>query len=103
MATRASIEMDFRQAMAQADRVDDAANNLSGVSNRQLEGTLQDLASGWNGENADAYLAKGAKLQSRINNSASELQEIASTIRRIAKRIYDTEMANLRIAEQRDY
>lgn len=102
MATRASIEMDFRQAMAQADKVDDVANTLSGVSGKQLGGTLHDLAAGWKGENANAYLAKGARLQNKINDSSGELHEIASMIRRIARRIYEAEMANLRIAEQRD-
>lgn len=83
--------MDFHLAMAQADKIDEIAERLSQTSEKKLGKTLQDLSMGWKGENASAYLRKGAKLQNRINNSASDLHSIAEDIRSRAKRIYETE------------
>lgn len=103
MATRERIEMDFRQAMAQADKVDDLAERLSQVSNTQFGNTIQNMAAGWKGENAAAYLGKGARLQNRMNASASDLHNSAAAIRRAARRIYDAEMASLEIANSRSY
>lgn len=103
MASRASIEFDFHQAKAQADRLDAVADQLNGLSNNKFGGTMQHLSSNWKGENASLYLSKGGKLQGQMNGTASELHSIASEIRAVAERIYRAEMAALRIAEQRDY
>ena len=66
MATRRRIEMDFKQAMAQADEVDEIADRLSDISNGQLGDTMQNLAAAWRGENATSYLGKSARLQDKI-------------------------------------
>lgn len=101
MATRASIEMDFNMARRQADRLEELADKLRGLSENRFGGTLNNISGNWKGENATAYLSKGSKLQGKMNRSSSELYQIASDIRLIAKRIYDAEMANLLIAETR--
>lgn len=103
MATRASIEMDFRQAMTQAKKVDEIADRLSRVSDSQLNNIMQNLASGWKGENASAYLNKGFRLQNKISISSGELHNVASQIRRVAKQVYNAEMAALEIAMMRKY
>ena len=103
MATRESIEMDFRQAMAQADKIDGIADCLSQTSNDRFGGALQNMAAGWKGENASAYLGKGARLKNRMDTSASDLHNSAAAIRRAAHRIYEAEMAALDIANNRSY
>ena len=103
MATRESIEMDFRQARAQADKIDGIAERLSQLANNQFGNTLQNMAAEWKGENASAYLDKGARLQNRMDASASDLRNSAAAIRRAARRIYDAEMAALEIANNRGY
>lgn len=103
MATRERIEMDFRQAMAQADKVEGIAERLSQVSNGQFGNVLQNMAAGWKGENASAYYGKGAKLQNKMNASVADLRNNAAAIRRAARRIYDAEMAALEIANDRSY
>ncbi|MBQ0028685.1 MAG: hypothetical protein KBS96_08810 [Lachnospiraceae bacterium] len=102
MATRASIEMDFNLAKNQAARLEELADRLRGLSDNRFGGTLNNISSNWKGENASAYLSKGSKLQNKMDRSSSELYQIASDIRLMAKRIYDAEMANLLIAETRD-
>lgn len=103
MATRASIEFDFRKAMGEADEIDNIANRLSNLSQSKFGGTLQNIAANWKGENADIYLNKGSRLQENMGGTVSELHNIASDIRTIARRIYQAEMAALAIAQQRDY
>lgn len=97
MATRESIEIDFQQAMSQADRIDGIASQLSNLSNNKFGGSLQQLAGGWKGDNAKAYIGKGNALKSNINQSANELREIANAIREAARRIYAAEMAAIDI------
>ena len=103
MATRQSIEFDFRQAMAQADRIDTVADNLNNLSARRFEATMQNLSSNWKGENASAYRNKGERLQGKMNTTVNELRNTASDIRKIAKKLYDAEMAALDIATKRTY
>ncbi len=98
MATRERIEMDFRQAMRQADEVDEIASSLSRLADDKLEGSLITLASGWTGENANAYIKKGQALEGRINASAGDLRQVAEAIRSAARRIYEAEMTALAIA-----
>lgn len=88
MASKESKETDFHIAMAQADKIDEITERLAAVSEKKLGSTLQDLSLGWKGENASAYLRKGARLQSRINNSSTELHNIAQDIRNRARRMY---------------
>lgn len=103
MATRQSIEFDFREARSQADKLDSIADNLGNLAKDKLGDSMQTLSQNWKGENADAYLSKGSSLQNSISSSASELHGIASDIRTIAQNIYNAEMAALEIAEQRTY
>ncbi len=103
MATRQSIEFDFRQACDQADRLDSIADNLSNLAKNKLGTSMQTLSQNWKGENATAYLGKGNTLQGNISASSSQLRGIASDIRTIAQNIYNAEMAALEIAERRSY
>lgn len=103
MAGKASIEFNFRKAVSQAERLDQAADQLNRLSNNQFGNIMQGLAANWRGENASLYLDKGGRLQRQMDGTAKELHHIASDIRRIAKRLYDAEMEALRIAQKRDY
>ena len=87
MTSKERREADFHTAMAQADKIDEITERLSAVSEKKLGSTLQELSMGWKGENASAYLRKGAKLQGRINNSSLELHNIAEDIRSRAKQM----------------
>ena len=103
MATRASIEFDFNRALNQARKLEEVASKMKSLSDSSLEGTLQDISVNWKGENASVYLRKGKNLKSKVTSSADQLNAIAREIRRIAKRVYDAEMAALAIAEMRNY
>ena len=61
--------------------------------------------SAWNqlADICQKYLAKGNSLKDKIINSAKELDEVAESIRRSAKRVRDADMQALQAAQQRDY
>lgn len=103
MASRESIEFDFKKAKEQAKKLDEVAERLNRLSNQSFGGTMQQLSSVWKGENATLYLNKGDRLQEKMNATAGELQNIASDIRAVARRMYEAEMNALRIAQEREY
>ena len=103
MATRASIEIDFQRAKVQAAKLERIASQMNTLANQTLGGTLQNLSVGWKGENANLYIAKGNKLQEKINVTAGDLRGVASDIRKVAERIYRAEMEALSLAESRNY
>ncbi len=101
--TKGDIEFSYKQSMSLADEVEMIATSMKNLSNEKMGNTLIGINANWKGENASAYLAKGVALQSKVTTTAAELHSIAQSIRTIAKRWYDIEMANLAIAEQRTY
>ena len=103
MATRGEIEFDFQRAKAQAEKIDRIADRLRNLSQNDFDDSLQNLSAGWKGESASLYLQKGGALQDKIVNTASELYVVADDIRTIAKRIYEAEIAALKIAQERSY
>lgn len=88
MAVRENRESDFRVAMMKADQLEEIAKRLSDLSDRQLGSTMQNLSCGWKGENARAYLKKGAKLQGKIKETSSDLRNVAAELRSAGKNAY---------------
>lgn len=82
---------EYYYAAAQARRAEEIAAALKDVSDRQLSSILQSLAKGWKGENALAYLSKGAKLQDRISASSDRLCRIAEDMQKVIRKTYGTE------------
>lgn len=90
------IKMDYEKAKQQADKLDEAARELDKLQSQNFNNTLQQISVNWKGIPASAYLQQGRKLQGNIKTTASELRNIASAIRTIARRIYEAEMENYR-------
>ena len=101
MASRATIEFDFRKALGQADKIEAIADRLGKLSEREFGDIMQNLSVSWKGDNASQYLSKGSLLQEKMNGTVKELYSVATDIREIAKRIYEAEMAALAIATDR--
>lgn len=103
MATRESIRADLNAAYAQANQLENAARRLdSAAGDAGLNGSLSMVQANWTGNNANNYLNKGHELKRKMNTSASRLNQIAGTIRTVAKNIYDAELRNIELAEQRE-
>jgi len=103
MKSDSEIRYDFQQAIRKAEELESVASNLKRLSNSELENSLQSLAGAWKGEAARAYLAKGNRLQEKILENARKLEATARTIRSMAQKTYDAEMAAWRIAKEREY
>jgi WXG100 family type VII secretion target len=100
-AKTAIIEMNFAEAKAQANRLDDIASDMKRLAEKGMSEAISQLSSGWKGESATAYFAKSELLRNNILTTAQQIAEIADNIRRIAQRIYEAEMKALSIAQQR--
>lgn len=103
MAAKEKIELDFRQALKQADRIDAVANQLGSLSGKEFQGSLDNLSASWRGDNASMYLAKGGRLKEQMDGTAKELHAAAADIRTVARRLYNAEMNAWRIATSRSY
>ena len=97
-----SIEMDFGKAEQQASELEEIASSLESMSDKDLGGTLDELAKDWTGDNAAKYLQKGEALQGNLETTASAIQAVADVIRRIAEEIYEAEMRAWERAHDRD-
>lgn len=103
MTSEKTIKINFQQAKQQANRLDEIAEEMKNLSERDFADTMQIVRSNWRGENADLYISKGTRLQGNMTSTANSLHAIASEIRTVAKRIYEAEMKALRIAQERKY
>lgn len=97
-----SIVMDFEAARRQARELDEVAGDLSSLSGRQFEGTLDQLALNWTGDNSVKYINKGRTLQGNMDKTSQSLREVADAIRQIAEAVYEAEMEAWERAHDRD-
>lgn len=98
-----SIEFDFQQAIKRAEELEEIAADMKKLANEDLDSSLQSLSTAWKGEAATAYLTKGSGLKEKILKSSNDLKKTASTIRNVAKRTYNAELAAYKIAMERKY
>lgn len=96
MATLRQIFITFIDARAQADKLDECAQQLR-TERGKLESSLQNLRSGWDGDAANQYYQKCMLLMQKLLRSAEELEQTANVIRQSAKAYYDAERRNLEI------
>lgn len=101
MSNRASIEMDFKQAQAQAKRLEELAEQMTTIAEKRMKYSLEKIAGNWEGENANNYLRKGDREKEEIKETAGCLYGIAKDIRAIAQKIYEAEMKALKRARKK--
>lgn len=102
MISRFKIEMDYAKAILQSSKLESLASDLEKACS-DLDGSMTRLGNGWQGDEATAYRSKGGQLSEKISANARQLRETAEAVKDIAQKIRDTELENLRIAEQRKY
>ena len=79
------INIQYRDAIRRADRLDELANRLSRRAAVEIENLSNDISKQWEGEEAVLFLKKAAIIESDISKTVKNIRECASTIRRIAK------------------
>lgn len=101
--TKYQIECHYRLALKRADELSETARNIMKVSENISNDVMAGLEADWHGNSATDYKRKLNLFSAKVECEAKKLENIANTIRRVAKRTYDTEMQSLEISRKRTY
>lgn len=101
--TKYQIECNYRLALKRADELSETARNIMKVSENISNDVMAGLEADWHGNSATDYKRKLNLFSAKVECEAKKLEDIADTIRRVAKRTYDTEMQSLEISRKRTY
>ena len=101
--TKYQIECNYRLALKRADELSETARNIMKVSENISNDVMAGLEADWHGNSATDYKTKLNLFSAKVECEAKKLENIANTIRRVAKRTYDTEMQSLEISRKRTY
>lgn len=97
------IDIEFERTKELAFQMNQMAVRLQHLSQEQFLTCIRNTKVSWNGETADRFVGKEVKLCAQIATYASELQQIANTIRDQAEAMYLAEQCNESIAGIRKY
>ena len=103
MATAREILLNYKEALAQADKLDELAAELENIGVTNLNDALIDIRSSWQGDNAETFLRKAQPLTSKNQAIVKKIRNTASAIRTIATNVYNAEMRALELAAARTY
>ena len=103
VVTKYQIECNYRLALKRADELSETARNIMKVSENISNDVMAGLEADWHGNSATDYKRKLNLFSAKVECEAKKLENIANTIRRVAKRTYDTEMQSLEISRKRTY
>jgi len=95
-----SITFDYQQALAQAGRLEEIAARTDRGSESLAE-SMSLTVSGWQAGSGALFRKKGGRLEEKMEDSAAHLRSLAAAVREIARRMYEAEMANLALAQER--
>lgn len=101
--TKYQIECNYRLALKRADELFETARNIMKVSENISNDVMAGVEADWHGNSATDYKRKLNLFSAKVECEAKKLENIANTIRRVAKRTYDTEMQSLEISRKRTY
>mgnify|MGYP000068674502 FL=1 len=101
--TKYQIECNYRLALKRADELSETARNIMKVSENISNDVMAGLEADWHGNSATDYKRKLNLFSAKVECEAKKLENIANTIRRVAKRTYDTEIQSLEISRKRTY
>ena len=95
------IRMDFNEALADARRLDETAERMNSLAERDFQESINNLSYAWTGNNANIFREKEESVRREILENVKNLRNVADDIRTIARRIYEAEMRALEIARER--
>ena len=100
--TEYEITFNYQKAMNQAAELKAIASSLKKVGETQLAECLGKISKNWLGSNSEDFVAKGKKMETKIEKSSKSITLTAGAIETMAKNIYNAEMEALRIARERE-
>lgn len=96
------ITLDYHRAIRNANSLDKIADDIMKYSNN-MDNIGVKCNHDWKGQSASLFSTKIGRISDNLEQISSQLRNTAETIRRVAKRTYDTEMSTLEIARNRTY
>ena len=100
---RQTIEFNYQNTINLVRQLESVAADIKNVSDSYVRNSFHVVSLKWKSENSKIFVSNGDLLCSKMNQKAGKVVVIASTIRSIAKSIYEAEMEALRIEEERAY
>lgn len=101
MSTLNEIYFNYNKAINQAQELENISKQLKNATNNTMEDILNDVHATWKSDSTPQYIKKGQKVEDDIRTTATNLTNIAQTIRTIALRIRNAELNAWRIANER--
>ena len=101
MSTLNEIYFNYNKAIDQAKELENISKQLKNAANNTMEDILNDVHVAWKSDSTPQYIKKGQKVEDDIRTTATNLTNIAQTIRTIALRIRNAELNAWRIANER--
>lgn len=101
MSSLNEIYFNYNKAISQAEELEEISKKMKNTANNTMEDILNDVHAAWKSDSTPMYIKKGQKVGSDIRTTATNLTNIAQTIRTIARRVRDAELEAWRIANER--
>lgn len=99
MASYATIQLNYQKAIRQANQLEELADDLRNIANRNVDNALDQVAANWKGDSANMFLQKGNKAKNDLLSSARQLSNTAKAIRKAAENVRRAEIEAKRIAD----
>ncbi|MBQ9065523.1 MAG: WXG100 family type VII secretion target [Blautia sp.] len=103
MKTEAEIYLEYETAIAQAESLTAAAENIRKSLSEGINELSGIMSASWKGQSAEAFASKCSAFQEKAGRISQALMESAEVIRTIADNIYQAEMNALMLAAAREY
>ena len=97
------IKMDYNRAIQQANKLEKIGGEVERLAHKSMEDCLRKIASDWKGDASNQYNQKGHRVTNDLTKLGKELKKTAETVRKIAKKTYETEKHAIEIAKKRAY
>lgn len=101
--TKSEILFNYRQAIKQADRLEEIAKKVEKLATNNMSNSLGNLRMAWKSDSSSQYFNKMSKVQGDIKKDAQNLRKVAQSIRKTAESVKTAELRALEIAKTRNY
>ena len=100
---RSEILFNYRQAISQAEKLEDTARRIDRLADDWMGETISSLKAAWQSDSSPQFYSKMSQVQSDIRTHAENIRKVADSIRETAEEIKRAELRALEIAKRRDY
>lgn len=103
MKTSYQIYCDYSKAISKARTLESMAEKINSVAMSEIVEETANLNASWQATSMTIVSGKSIEIADDLKNQSKNLLNIATAIRRIARRNFDAEMRSLELAKKREY